>query len=323
MSKGHIIFGGVKLKHVYEKELGFFNGTVYGIVMGIFEVVPGISGGTLAFVLGIYEILIEAISNIKKEFKKSITILFPTLLGMGIGVYCFSFILSYLNKNFPMEVNFWLTGLIIGIIPSITIEAFNNFNIIEDKFKNKDGMVKFPKSIVYSSLLAFILTTTTMFIINYISFKGESTGNIITDLNSLEYLKFAAVGFLAAFCLMLPGCSGSLIMLVFGTYYSVIEAIHSLNFKIIITVGIGVLLGLLLGAKIISYFLKNFREATFFAILGLIVGSSISPFLNFLKTCYSFLNLEYLITHGVFSILTLALGVVFSVSFSSNYKKKS
>lgn len=303
-----------------EKNIGILNGIIYGIFMGIFEVIPGISGGTLAFILGIYETLINSISNIKKNFKKSSKILIPILIGMGIGVYCFSFIISFLNKKYPMELNFFLTGLIVGIIPSIAVEAFSFLKT----YSSDEKKIKFFKTNaikLYSCIFSFLLTLAIMILINYFSFTLKASHNIIKTLNFYETLRFFIVGALASFCLMLPGCSGSLIMLVFGIYYSVIESIHTFNFIILFVVGLGILFGLLLGSKIISYFLKHFKAATFFAILGFIVGSCVSPLLNFLKSYYSILNLRFFIIHGIFSILTLALGCVFSVSFSAHYKK--
>lgn len=307
-----------------EKSINFLTNVIYGVFMGIFEVIPGISGGTLAFILGIYEALIGAISNIKKDFKKSFKMLLPILIGMGIGVYCFSYLMSFLNKNFPMEVNFCLTGLIIGIIPSIAVEAFSLLNpFLDEKIKGNRKVFKTNPLKLYSSIFTFMMMIFVMILINYFSFTLNITGEIIENLTFFEFLRFFVVGALAAYCLMLPGCSGSLIMLVFGIYYSVIEAIHKINIPIILTVGFGVLFGLFFGAKIIEYCLKKFKAQTFFAILGLIIGSSISPFLNFLKSCSKTLTFEFLIVHGFFSIVALALGLIFSVSFSTKFKNKS
>ena len=317
--------GGKKQLNTNKKNVNFLENIIYGIAMGIFEVVPGISGGTLAFIFGIYETLIDAISNLKKDFKKSFKILFPSLMGMGIGIYCFSFIISFLHKKYPMETNFWLTGLIVGIIPSITIEAFSYFNTNNFNFKKEYEKNIYSKNRlkIITSYLVCILTVLIMVFVNYFSFKLGANNEIITKINFIKSLKFFSIGSLASFCLMLPGCSGSLIMLVFGIYYSVIDAIHTFNFSILFPVGFGILFGLFLGAKLISFCLKNFRAQTFWAILGLVVGSSISPFLNFLKVCSNNLNISFLIKHGIFSILFLALGVVFSVSFANFSKKNS
>ncbi len=296
-------------------KISFIKNFTYAITMGIFEVVPGISGGTLAFLLGIYETLISAISNLRKDFKNSFKILFPSLMGMGVGIYCFSFIISFLHKTYPMEVNFWLTGLIIGIIPSIAFDSFSFFNPGNEKYVTRHTF-KF-------CILSFLLTVGVMIFINYISFNLQDTKEIITNMDFTKAIKFFAVGALAAFCLMLPGCSGSLIMLSFGIYYSVINAIHNFNFFVLMPVGGGILFGLLLGAKIINFCLKNFRPQTFFGIFGLVLGSSISPFLNFLNSCSESLNLSFLLVHGIFSILSLALGFLFSISFSNIVKKNS
>ncbi len=307
-----------------KKSINFLTNVIYGVFMGIFEVIPGISGGTLAFILGIYETLIGAISNIKKDFKKSFKILLPILIGMGIGVYCFSYLMSFLNKNFPMEVNFCLTGLIVGIIPSIAMEAFSLLNpFLDEKINRNRKVFKTNPLKLYSSIFTFMIMIFVMILINYFSFTLDATGEIIENLTFFEFLRFFVVGALAAYCLMLPGCSGSLIMLVFGTYYSVIEAIHKINIPIIFTVGFGILFGLFFGAKIIEYCLKKFKAQTFFAILGLIISSSISPFLNFVKSCYKTLTFEFLIVHGLFSVIFLALGIISSVSLSTKFKNKS
>ena len=310
------------------KKIGVLESIVYGIFMGIFEVVPGISGGTLAFILGIYELLIESISNLKKDFKNSVKILLPSLIGMGIGVYFFSFLISYFSKKTPMEFNFWLTGLIVGIVPSIWKEAVKNFNFSVSKIKNeiefeedKFKKLKFLKT--FFCVLSLVLTLAVMFVVNYLSFTLTENNGIITDLNFLQYVRFFSVGALASFCLMLPGCSGSLMMLVFGIYYTVINAIHNLNFLVLAPAGLGILFGLLVGSKIINFCLKNFRAQTFFAILGLVVGSCASPFLTFLKSSLKILNLKYLTYHGIFSILLLALGCVFSFAFSKYGEKKN
>lgn len=309
------------------KKIGVLENILYGIFMGIFEVVPGISGGTLAFILGIYELLIESISNLKKDFKNSFKILMPSLVGMVIGVYFFSFLISYFSKKAPMELNFFLTGLIVGIIPSIWKEAFKNFNfsITKNNATNftSSELKKLKFSKTFFCVLSLILTLAIMFIVNYFSFTLKENNNIITNLNFLQYVRFFSVGALASFCLMLPGCSGSLMMLVFGIYYTVINAIHNLNFLVLAPVGFGILFGLLLGSKIINFCLKNYRAQTFFAILGLVIGSCASPFLAFLKSGLNFLNLNYLIKHSVFSILLLALGCVFSFAFSKYGEKKN
>ena len=298
------------------REIGFLENVLYGVFMGIFEVVPGISGGTLAFILGIYEMLIEAVSNIRKDFKNSFKVLSSSLIGMGIGVYFFSFVIKFLNEKYPMEVGFCLTGLIVGIIPSILRAAKH----CEDgkTFGSYVNRVR-----VFMSASSFLLTLGVMMLINYISFRLGDAGEIIRYVDVAVFFRLMFVGMLSAFCLMLPGCSGSLIMLVFGVYFSVIEAIHRLNLFILMPVGFGVVLGGLLGSKIIAFCLERYKKQTFYAILGLIVGSSVSPFLNVLNILFGNVRENYLFFHGFVSIFTLAFGCVFSMFFSSNSYKSS
>lgn len=295
------------------REISFLENVLYGVFMGIFEVVPGISGGTLAFILGIYEMLIGAVSNIRKDFKNSFKVLSSSLIGMGMGVYFFSFVIKFLNEKYPIEVSFCLTGLIVGIIPSILRAARNcedGSEIFGDNIYNK-----VPS---FMSAFSFLVTLGVMMGVNYISFKFGDAGEIIKNLDVAVFLRLMLVGMLSAFCLMLPGCSGSLIMLVFGVYFSVIEAIHRFNIPILVPVGLGVVLGGLLGSKIIYFCLKRYKKQTFYAILGLIVGSSVSPFLNVLNILFGNVSGNYLLFHGFVSIFTLAFGCVFSMFFSSN-----
>lgn len=276
----------------------------YGIFIGSFEVVPGISGGTLALLLNIYERLISAIINIKTDFKKNFKFLATIVSGMGVGIYVFSHIILLLNEHYPIETNCTLAGLIVGLIPTIFKKS------IGEKFS-------------FKNFLAFILTLIFMIIINLISIINSldtniSNGTILTSLNLMQFFKFIFVGSLSAFCLMLPGCSGTMIMLVFGIYFSVINAIHSFNFLILMPVGVGILLGLVFGAKTIDYCFTNFAKATYFGILGLIVGSAFTPFyssINLLMKLRRQLNNEFLV-HFTLSILFLLIGTIFSYYFS-------
>ena len=120
-------------------------------------------------------------------------------------------------------------------------------------------------------------------------------------------------------------------MLVFGVYYSVMDAIHSLNVFVLLPLGVGILVGLSLGAKMVEFFFKNFPQATYFGILGLIVGSGISPCLAYLRSVVGIVgelsitvdNVRFMddfIIHGIFSVLTLIFGMTFSYLFTRKAK---
>lgn len=285
----------------------------HGVCIGTFEVVPGISGGTLAVLLNIYDKLIMSVSHIKDDFKNSVKYLIPIVSGMAFGIVTFSYVISFLYKNYPMETNFLLLGLIVGLIPMILGRA------VGSKFK------------LLNTLPFFVMFAFMIFII-CMSLTTESNNSIITDVNLFEFIRLILVGALASFCLLLPGCSGSMIMLVFGVYYSVMNAIHSFNVLLLLPVGIGVLIGLLCGSKAVEFFFNKFPKATYFGILGLIVGSAISPCLGYLRSVVTIVNnsslttdnmsnANYFIFHGVLSVIVLMFGMTFSYLFTQKTKE--
>lgn len=285
----------------------------HGVCIGTFEVVPGISGGTLAVLLNIYDKLIMSVSHIRDDFKNSVKYLLPIVLGMASGVVTFSYVISFLYENYPMETNFLLLGLIVGLIPMILGRAVGS-------------------KIKLLNTLPFFVMFTFMILIVCMSLTSESSDSIITDVNLFEFVKLIFIGMLASFCLILPGCSGSMIMLVFGVYYSVMDAIHSFNILLLLPVGIGVLLGLAFGSKAVEFFFKKFPKATYFGILGLIVGSAISPCLGYLKsvvaiannlslTTDNMSNANYFMLHGIISVIVLMFGMTFSYLFTQKSKE--
>ena len=286
----------------------FFN----GVFMGTFEVVPGISGGTLAVLLNIYDKLIMSVSHIKDDFKNSVKYLAPIVLGMVAGIFSFSYVILFLDKNYPMETNFLLLGLIVGLIPMILGRA------VGDGFK------------IFNTI-PFFITFAFMIAVVCLSLTVGADANIIKNITVFDFFRLMFVGALASFCLLLPGCSGTMIMLVFGVYYSVMDAIHSLNVLVLLPIGIGILIGLSLGAKMVEFFFNKFPQATYFGILGLIVGSGISPCLAYLRSVVGIVgessitvdNVRFadgFIMHGVFSVMTLIFGMTFSYLFTRKAK---
>ena len=285
----------------------------HGVCIGTFEVVPGISGGTLAVLLNIYDKLIMSVSHIRDDFKNSVKYLIPIVAGMAFGIITFSYVISFLYENYPMETNFLLLGLIVGLIPMILGRAVgSNFKLLN--------------TLPFFAMFAFMIFIICM------SLTAESNNSIITGVNLFEFVRLVLVGALAAFCLLLPGCSGSMIMLVFGVYYSVMNAIHSFNILLLLPVGIGVLLGLLCGSKAVEFLFNKFPKATYFGILGLIVGSAISPCLGYLRSVVAIVNntslttanmsnANYFILHGVISVIILMFGMTFSYLFTQKTKE--
>lgn len=225
-----------------------------GFFIGMTDLVPGVSGGTVAFILGIYNELLAAISGVfSREWKKHITYLIPIGIGFGIAVVSLSNLIEYLLSNYRAPMMFFFLGLIIGILPFIARKA----NIKSD-FKLKHYLLLIA--------VAFVLS----FVILYVGPQEQVT---IKKLALSNFLGLFFVGWVASMATILPGVSGSFILLVLGYYGTVIGALSSINIPIIAVVGLGVMTGLLVTSHLVNYALKRHPSAMFAGILGLIISS--------------------------------------------------
>lgn len=230
-----------------------------GAIVGMADVIPGVSGGTMAVVLGIYDKMISSIGNFFKDIKKNLKFLIPFVIGAGLAIIAFSKVITYLLTTFPMQVNFFFIGLILGSIPMIGGTALK---------KGVDG----SKMIAFVAGLAIMIG---MFIIS-----PSDSNSIITDINFSTVMLFIVSGFIASVAMIIPGISGSMMFLIFGVYYTLMESISTFNMKVIIPIGVGILLGLVIGSKLIAICIEKFPEVTYCAILGLVVGSLFPLFRN-------------------------------------------
>ena len=242
----YLIIGGryitVEWKNIYN-----------GMLMGVSDLIPGVSGGTVAFILGIYDQLLASINGFfSKEWKKHIGFLIPLAIGMGSAILLLSKLIDYLLANHYEPTQFFFLGLIIGVLPFIVNEAD-----VKSQFTGKH----------YT-----ILTIVAVFLAS-LAFMSPIETTIITSLSFKSTIGLFFSGWIASMAMLLPGISGSFILLLLGVYSSVIAAISSLNIPIILVVGAGVVLGFIISSKVISYLLKNHHFMTYAVIIGLIVGS--------------------------------------------------
>ncbi|HLR72069.1 MAG TPA: DUF368 domain-containing protein [Pseudogracilibacillus sp.] len=223
-----------------------------GMVMGISDVVPGVSGGTIAVILGIYDQLIAAINGIfTREWKNHIRFLIPLGLGIGLAIFSFSRVMNWLLEHHEQATYYFFLGLIIGIIPYL--------------FRESDARNTFKWQHILLLVLGIIL-------ISLLPLDVEE-GSVIEHRTLSTYLLLFFSGFFASAAMILPGISGSFILVVLGVYKTIIHAVSIFDIKIILTVGIGIALGIVTMSKIIHYFLSNYRIATFAFIIGLVIGS--------------------------------------------------
>lgn len=223
-----------------------------GIVVGIANIIPGVSGGTMAVILGIYDELINAISLSIEKLKKNWKFILCIGAGMGVGILVLANILSFLFENYNVATQFFFIGLILGSLPLVW-----SITVSDRKFK--------PINVI-----PFILMLGVM-IIMFIIKPAENA--VQTVISVRLFIELVIAGFVGAVAMIIPGISGSFMIKVLGHYETMQKAISDLNIVILIPLAIGIVIGLLVGAKIISILLKKFKQGIYAGILGLIVGS--------------------------------------------------
>lgn len=270
-----------------------------GIILGIANVIPGVSGGTIAVVFNIYDRLIGVISlNVKKiiaEWK----FLLPIGLGMITGVIGFSKIITFLFENYPMQTNFFFVGIIAGSIPLIINKISTSMNEVNKENHRKPYI---------STVLSFVISLGIMILM--IVFKDISTSSVIyKELTVPLFFLLLGSGALGAIAMIIPGISGSFLLLVMGTYSTIIASISEFNILLIIPTVLGIILGLLFGAYLVRKLMKNVPSQTYGAILGLVIGSI------FMVFPFTFIASSSILSLGV-GLLCVLVG--FLVSFVSS-----
>ncbi|WP_214269210.1 polyprenyl-phosphate transporter PopT [Staphylococcus pseudoxylosus] len=261
-----------------------------GFAMGTTDLVPGVSGGTIALLLGIYDDFIRSISGIfSKRFWESLKFLIPIGLGMVIAIGVLSKLISYLLSTHTVPTMFFFVGLIGGIIPYL---------LKTSKFKQTFNTLH------YILLLLGIIIIVVITLLN----NGDKHAGETLSLNSGLIIKYFIAGMCASSAMLLPGISGSFMLLVFGVYGTVMFAISefmSLNFAaipVLLTVGLGVICGFLFSSKLIQYLLSYYTFLTYALIIGFVVGSLYAVFPGLPGTFITW----------IISIITLILGFVIS-----------
>ncbi|WP_058305795.1 DUF368 domain-containing protein [Gracilibacillus massiliensis] len=224
-----------------------------GMLMGASDVVPGVSGGTIAVVLGIYDRLIEAINGFfSKDYKKHLMFLVPLGIGVLTAIFLLAGLIEWLFEHYPKQTQLVFLGLIIGVLPFL--------------FKKSEAKRTFKTN-------HFLLVVIGMVVVGSMAFFQTGEPAPVTAFSPTTYLWLFGSGFIASSAMILPGISGSFLLYVIGSYTTIISAIKNLDIIVIATVGAGILLGILLMSKIIHYFLEAFPIATYAVVIGMVIGS--------------------------------------------------
>lgn len=227
-----------------------------GLVFGTANVIPGVSGGTMLVIFGIFDRLTEAISGIKKIFR-NFWFLLTFALGAGAGIVLSAFVISSLFKNFPIQTNLFFIGLILGGVPLIY------------KFGTEEKKVKPSCAIPFIIAMAVVIGLTVLEKLDVFKLAPD----VVTGFDAVISLKLIVCAAIAAVTMIIPGISGSFVMMLLGVYETIIGAIKDMNFYVIIPFAIGAVIGIIGGAKLISMLIKKNKLMVYSALMGLVIGS--------------------------------------------------
>ena len=274
---------------------------IKGFIMGIANIIPGVSGGTIAIILGIYEELINRVSNLFKDFKENVLFILPIGIGILASIAIMSGVIKYSYNNFPLPTMMFFVGLeLVGI------------TMLVSRVKGKKESKKPLNFVIFAITFAIV-------ILMAISDLIFNTNTIVSfeNMGILGYVLLFIVGVIAAGTMVIPGISGSLVLMLLGYYYPVIDTIHSLvkfnniitNGIILVVFGLGVLVGIVVIAKILEWLFKKYSVKTYFGVLGFVCASVIAiP----ISTILELGDLGMNIPLAVISIITLIFGAIIS-----------
>lgn len=287
----------------------FMSYLLKGCAIGTAAIIPGISGGTIAFMLGIYDQIIDAIVSIRLQTKKSLQVLLPVGVGVmvAIGLLTYPMGLALMYAPFPTVTLF--AGFIVGSLPQLRKDLPNKLNIKAWVF------------LIVPAVIAMLL--------GVFSVIGElDASSVLTSNTFLPKLSLLVVGLLGVSAFVVPGISGSMLLLSIGFYEPVLSSLKRLldnlfdinglipeviNFALL---GVGALVGFVLISVLMKWLLTHHRSEVNLAVFGFILGSLVAIFYNYeMIPVYESINLIMVII----GLLTLALGIWISLELNKRY----
>lgn len=275
---------------------------IRGILIGVANVIPGVSGGTMAVSLGIYDKVISSVTGIVKHFKESAVFLLQLLIGMAVGIIGFAYAIEFLFAKFPFPTAMTFIGLIIGGVPMIVGELMKDLR----QTHKKAGV---GHAAAFLALFAFAIALPLM---------GTGADADLTTVHIGNIIILFFIGVIASATMVVPGVSGSMVLLVLGYYTSIIGEITSFlnalkaidmagiahGFAVLMPFGIGVIIGIVVIAKMIEWLFAHYCALTYSAILGLIIASPFAIFIN----QYQAGTLSVTVSGGIIGVILMAAG---------------
>jgi len=274
----------------------FFLNTARGAAIGVSMIIPGVSGGTMAVLLNVYEKIIDAISNLRRDFKNSFLFLLPIMLGAIAAVAVMALPLQYLFDKAPFPTVALFAGLMLGSMPKIFKDALvGGFKVKVD---------------IAAAILPLALVIGICFI------PGLNDVNLSSSMPIYGYFLLILIGAVASCALVVPGISGSMLLLILGYYNSILNTVSALktafghSLLVLAIFAIGLIIGFFSIAKLMKFLLNKFPRATRWAIIGFVIGSLPAIFItydnNFPEHIYSSLSTVQI----VIGVILLAIGAV-------------
>ena len=282
----------------------WFLDVLRGMVIGLANVIPGVSGGTMMVSMGIYDKLIYSINNLFKKFKECFKILLPYLVGMVLAIVLGSFALKAAFRDYPLPTNALFIGLILGSLPYIIRETKG-------------------EKIGWQGVLAFILLFALV-----VGLKLAEADNVVkVSLNVGTVLVMLLLGAICSAAMVIPGVSGSMILKTLGYYEPVVtEAIPGLvkgissgnwtavlqNAGILLPFAIGIVAGIFGIAKLIEVLMKKWKGRTYCGILGMVCASPVVILMD--TSIYEGFNAVICVV----SVVALAIGILIAMKLGGD-----
>lgn len=262
-----------------------------GVLIGVGAVLPGISGGVLCVVFGIYKPVMELLSNPLRNFKTHVPKLLPVIVGMGVGFLGVAKILAFFLETYPDPSVCLFIGLIVGMLPSLFREA---------------GEQGRPKGSWVSMGVAFVFILALLISLNLFS---------VSIAPNFGWYLFC--GFCLALSVIAPGMSFSTLLMPLGLYTPFVDGLGNLNFSVIVPAGIGAVVTVICLAKAVDALFDRFYPYAFHAIIGIVIAATIMivPFGSFAVS----------VGAAVVNIVCLAVGVIAALAldkFNSSVEKE-
>jgi putative membrane protein len=248
----------------------YFYLVIKGFFIGIALIIPGLSGGTLAIYLGVYEKLLHAIGHVFSEFKQSLQFLIPLFLGIAISIISLAKLLGYLiDMNSFIVLSFFI-GLLLGGTSDIYKRALPS-----------------KEKINWSSLLSFLIAFSLVILLIVFGKLNNTSGITSIDITFWNIVLIIILGMVSSMTMIVPGVSGSALLIVLGYYTAIVTnvagnildfSLLGYNLTVIIPFAIGAAVGVIAFSKAIEYALVNYTKQTYFSILGFIIASVIAIF---------------------------------------------